>query len=315
MLVEVTYDITEELQKKLLVETGERKGNIRTEPVDLDSKELRRAWVTLFGLKVKAKITHRSYQDVIKAKYNLGTFRFELPPAYTEILTNDEIKTAILARAIAFEQELAEAKREGVEAEAQYKSKLELSKPIIEKIKEAEEAEDPDMLQAIVIPEAIKNFEAKSAYCSVGTQLSDAIDNVRKAQNQVYREARKAQRESEMKAWINAHGSKHLQRAFNGNYEIGRIYALERVAYEYPEWDIDFLGESDWKDRKNPPLNELDAAQEEEAKTGQPVNIVWLTCPAAIDRDGFDEALYYFEQHAALVIRGYLGKYDLVKSL
>lgn len=315
MLVEVTYVIAAKLQEKLLIETGEREGDTRTEPVDLDSKELRQAWVTLFGMRVKANITHKSYLDEIKAKYDLGTFRFELPPAYAELLTNDEIKTAILDRAIIFEQELAEAKRESAEAEAQYKSKLELSRPIIEKIKEAEEAEDMDMLQAIVIPEVIKHFEAKSAYCSIGTRLGDAIDNVRKAQNQVYHDAKKAQRESEMTAWIKAHGSDRLQRAFNGNYEVGRIYTLERAAHEYPEWDIDFFGFSDWKDRKNPPLSELDAADETAASTGQPVNIVWLTQPAAIDREEFDEAVYCFEQHAALVIRGYLGKYDLVKSL
>ncbi len=313
MLVEVTYGITEELQKRLLVETGEREGDIRTEPVDLDSKELRQAWVKLFGLKVKACITHRSYQDEIKAKYDLGTFRFKLPPAYAELLTNDEIKTAILAKAIIFEQELAEAKRESAEAEAQYKSKLELSRPIIEKIKEAEEAEDMDTLQATVIPAVIKHFEAKSAYCGVGTRLNDAIDNVRKARNQVYREAKKAQRESEMSAWIEAHGSERLQRAFSGGYEVGRIYTLERAAHEYPEWDIDFKGQADWKDRKNPPLSELDAAQEEEIKTGKTVVIVWLIKPPAIERD--DHYDFDFEEQPALVIRDFLGKYDLVKSL
>lgn len=313
MLVEVMYGIAEKLQKRLLVETGEREGDTRTEPVDLDNKELRQAWVTLFGLKVKACITHRSYQDEIKAKYGLGTFRFEFPPAYAELLTNDEIKSVILATAIIFELALAKAKREGAEAEAQYKSKLELSKPIIKKIKEAEEAEDMDMLQAIVIPEVIKHFEAESAYCSVGTRLNDAIDNVRKAQNQVYREAKKAQRESEMSAWIEAHGSERLQRAFSGGYEIGRIYTLERAAHEYPEWDIDFKGQADWKDRKNPSLGELNAAREEEGKTGKAVVIVWLIKPLAIERDDYYD--FKFEEQPALVIRGFLGKYDLVKSL
>lgn len=315
MLVEVTYGITEELQKKLLVETGERKGETRTEPVDLDSKELRQAWVTLFGLKNKANITHRSYLDVIKVKYDLETFRFELPPAYVELLTNDEIKTAILAEAITFEQELAEAKQESAEDEAKYQANLKLAKPIIRIIKEAEKAEDLKVLQTLVIPPEIKDFKARSALHEVEALCFDAISDVYDIQAQAEREVQQAQREAEKAIWIEAHGSDQLKRAFADQYEVGRIYTLERASNEYPEWEIDYFGFSEWKDRKNPPLSELDAADETAAQTGQPVNIVWLTQPAAIDREEFDEAVYYFKQHPALVIHGYLGKYDLVKSL
>lgn len=312
MLVEVTYGITKELQKRLLVETGEREGDTRTESVDLDSKELRQSWVTLFGLNLSGAITHRSYSDTIEAKYDLGTFRFELPPACAEILTNDEIKTAILVGAATFRQELAEAKRKATETDTEYKANLEMARPLIERI---ERTSDLEALQAIRIPSGIADFKARSQLWPLDEKRSRAISNAYDAQKDAQREAEKAQREADKTAWIKAHGSDRLQRAFADQYEVGRIYTLERAAHEYPEWTIDFFGFSEWRDRKNPSLAELDAADDTAAQTGQSVSIVWLTQPAAIDREEFDISSYDFEQHAALVIRDYLGKYDLVKNL
>ncbi len=324
MLVEVTYRITKELQKELLIETGKDGSNSRTEEIDLDTKELRSAWVSLFGLKTKANITHMSYQDYIEAKHKgfeteFKTFRFELPSASEKVLSTDEIKSMIVTGATDFEKALAQSERETAEEKVEYEAKMEVAIPFIKRIETAKATGDLDALRAenLVIPDEIQEFCPRSSPYRMDYMRQDAFRHVSNAQGNARREEEKAAREEEKARWIKAHGSERLRLAFEEGYEIGRIYTLERAEYEYPDWDIDYKDGASWNERKNPTLVELHVAEKAAAETGHRVTIVWLTSPPslskAVEYDEWDED--EFDQCAALVIEDYLGKYTLVKSL
>jgi hypothetical protein len=127
-----------------------------------------------------------------------------------------------------------------------------------------------------------------------------------------------AQAEAEKAVWIEAHGSDRLRRAFEGGYEVGRLYTIERAKSDAPGWTVDFYDKAEWQDRPSPTINELDAA-DEAAKLGLgPARIVWLTSPPK-DYPGRDQWYYEkagdFERGVALIIEDYQGKYTLVKSL
>ena len=318
MLVTVKYGITKELQEELFVENGQNDGGFREAEIDLDTQALRQAWVTLFGLRVKANITHFVYQDEIKAKYpdiiGTSTFRFKLPTAYKEILTIDEIKMEIIKTAATFEIGLWQAKEKAAEKKADYEANLKLAKPLIERI---EATSNLEALQALTIPPEIKGFRARNQLWPLDELHSRAISDAYDAQKDAEREAEKAQYEADKTAWIKAHGSEHLKLVFEGGYEVGRIYTLERAEVEFPDWDIDYQNTTDWKDRKNPTLVELHAEQKASAETKRQAIIVWLISPPRItqDEEEWEIERHEFEECTALVVRGYLGKYDLIKYI
>lgn len=137
--------------------------------------------------------------------------------------------------------------------------------------------------------------------------LSKLLDHKSKK----YDELKKAAAEAERQTWIEAHGSAYLKQCEARGYNCQRQYALERASFEYPGWDLDYNNTSAWKDRSGPSQKALSA--EIDAPLSR---IVWLTAPASSEL--VDSELYgdeYFESCEALVIRNYLGKYDLVKII
>lgn len=137
-----------------------------------------------------------------------------------------------------------------------------------------------------------------------------ADDRRRQAITDIEDEERAADRER----WIAALGSAHLQRCIAAGYNCQRQYVIERAALEAPGYVVDFDDRAAWKDRACPTPAALDA--EDEARDlglGEPI-IVWLTKPASDqlpDPEGYDYEA--FEPGEAVVLRGYLGKYDLVR--
>ena len=119
-------------------------------------------------------------------------------------------------------------------------------------------------------------------------------------------------------AWIDANGSEHLQRAFARGHDCQRLYVIERAALELPGYTVDFQDAAQWRDRSCPSveaLNEVDRVERLDLRPADEIEILiaWLTSPARAERPdeyGYEE----FEPCEAVIVRGYLGKYDLVRE-
>jgi len=123
-----------------------------------------------------------------------------------------------------------------------------------------------------------------------------------------------ADRAADRARWIAAHGSPHLQRCIAAGYNCQRQYVIERAALEAPGFVVDFDDKAGWKDRACPTPAALDTADEaRDLGLGEPT-IIWLTKPPSDqlpDPEGDDYEA--FAPGEAVVLRGYLGKYDLVR--
>ena len=115
-------------------------------------------------------------------------------------------------------------------------------------------------------------------------------------------EAQREAREADKHTWITAHGSDFLKRAcLAGGYDCQRRYVEERAGVEAPGYVVDFKDAAQWRDRSCPSEAAL---AEAERVSGL---VVWLV--ASPDREAYD-----FAEREAVVIRGYLDKYDLIKE-
>lgn len=129
-------------------------------------------------------------------------------------------------------------------------------------------------------------------------------------------------REAAEKEWINSNGSNRLKRGYAEGHDMTRIYVRELFASieGLKGWELDYKDTSNWKDRVSPTTEELDAldaAREIEIDAGE-IEIVWLTHEPTLsntDDDEYDYGYEPFEGCAAIVIRRWLGKYDLIKRM
>ncbi len=135
-----------------------------------------------------------------------------------------------------------------------------------------------------------------------------ARDEAAEEASKARREAEKARREAEKANWIEAHGSDHLRRAFAAGYDCQRKYVTERAAIEAPGFAVDFDDRAEWKNRACPSAAALDIEEAVDEGGIGSVFIVWLTHPTR-ELEYEDD----FEACEAVVIRNYLGRYDLVK--
>jgi len=120
--------------------------------------------------------------------------------------------------------------------------------------------------------------------------------------------------EAEKARWIDAHGSAHLKRATAEGYDCQRLYVLERAGLEAPEFIVDFYSGAEWRERSCPTVAALDACDAAlKLGLGEPV-VVWLTSPARVTKieDEYGDFEEPFEPCEAVVLRDFLGKYDLV---
>lgn len=131
-------------------------------------------------------------------------------------------------------------------------------------------------------------------------------------------EAKKAAAEAEQADWIEEYGSERLKLAAKHGHRLDRIYALERAAAEWPDFELDFYDKARWDERGNPSLSELKALEAITAKTDLPAMLVWLETPGRSqpqDDRYWESDCSDFEPGAALVIRQYLGEHDLIKTI
>lgn len=141
-------------------------------------------------------------------------------------------------------------------------------------------------------------------------------DEAARAVARAKREAEEAAADAEKRRWITEHGSAHLKRACNKEgYDCARLYALERSALEAPGYTLDFEEAAEWKSRACPSTKALDEVDAMRTRGFANPLVVWLTDEPR-DHHKSDEERYYpddFEPCEAVVIQGYLGKYNLVK--
>ena len=121
--------------------------------------------------------------------------------------------------------------------------------------------------------------------------------------------------EHEKASWIKEHGSPFLRKATGADYNCQRKYVCERRDLEHPGYVVDFDNTANWEDRCCP----SEAALEEALAVKG--TVVWLIheageCIVPDDQaERWDEGVDQFRPCEAVVIRGYLGKYDLVREV
>jgi hypothetical protein len=133
-----------------------------------------------------------------------------------------------------------------------------------------------------------------------------------KIADEAQRDIVKQQREDAKETWIVENASAHLRRAFDDGYNCQRLYVQERAEQEASAFTVDFNDKATWKERSCPSAGAMDLA-DEVAELGN-AKVVWLTAPAqdhVPDDDYWDEP---FEEREAVIVRSYLGKYDLVSN-
>jgi len=133
----------------------------------------------------------------------------------------------------------------------------------------------------------------------------ERVQRERRAQE----EAARAAHEREKAEWIARHGSERLRRQTAAGYDCQRRYVLERAAQEFPDYVLDFNDAASWRSRSCV----SDEAFEEASRVGG--TVVWLTAPpsSALPQEEGDEE--EFKQTEAVVVREYLGKYDLIRMM
>ena len=104
---------------------------------------------------------------------------------------------------------------------------------------------------------------------------------------------------AEAKTWADEHGSDRLRKGLAQDYDMTRLYVTERAAADHEGFVVDWKDACEWDRRSSPSERALDVAAEHDGE------VVWLeTLP-----DGAETA------EEAVVIREYLGRYDLVMPL
>lgn len=159
--------------------------------------------------------------------------------------------------------------------------------------------------------EAVELAEAiHAAYAKARAEVDEAERIEREAMIATER-AERERLDAEKRDWIARHGSDYLRRACGAGYDCQRKYVLERGALEHPGYTLDFEEAAAWKARSCPSERALAEAE----RVGG--TVVWLTAPPRDTPPANDYEVDYdeFEQGEAVVIRGFLGKYGLVRQL
>jgi hypothetical protein len=168
----------------------------------------------------------------------------------------------------------------------------------------------PDTLASnanIVMRVAIYNSRLKEVQAAYDTRQAamDAEKEARIEADKLAAQAAKAKREADKLDWVKEHGSEHLKLAIENGYDCQCLYATERAELEYPDYQVDFKDNADWDPRSCP----SEAALLESIRVKG--EVVWLTSPVAKPSD---EWVGYFEACEAVVVRGFLEKYHLIKE-
>lgn len=330
----VKYKLSEEAQKRIFVETGQKPNEVQE--VEIDLAELtpeQRAHVVavgewkLSGDKIGVNLGYqaaRLYDGISFLKDRAIADKWIKADNiyFDHILSNDEILLAVAAYAKRRQALLEEAAPLVAEAQVEIErlaaEEARLQAAADRLLEQAEAISgDEEALKALRdnTPKEVLEFNPKNrVHTSTGVKFYGLY---LRPFEEARKEARKQQLEAERKAWIEQHGSERLKLAVKHGHPVDRIFVLEYARAEYPGWVVDFFNNADWSDRTNPPLSELKALESAETETSKTVHLVWLASPPQSQPsdnrywDGEED----FEKGPALVIRKFLDKYDLVKMI
>ena len=282
--VKLTYAITKATQERLFVEQGGSPSRERSLEVDSStlSREDRQLLLVIGGLSATITLTIPAWTAFSGKRTDFESDRvFESAP---DLLT--AFRTAYVAAQATFarDRDASLTKQIGLLNENQgnsHRPRLDLS----------------DYNGSSLLDAAKAALDAALArYDAMQTRLK--ADQERREQAE--RDA-KTQRQIERNAWIAQHGSAYLKKCADMGYDCQKAYVHERAALEHPAYVLDYNDDARWKDRAGP----REAALDEAARVGG--QIVWLTY--------LNDADDFFEPCEAVVIRSYLGKYDLIRTM
>lgn len=154
----------------------------------------------------------------------------------------------------------------------------------------------------------LARVEAEVARRDADTLEAEHAPKLEEARRAVAAKAELARsRAAEKVSWIAAHGSDRLRKSAARGHDCWGLYVRERAALEHPGFVVDFDDLARWKARSCPSAAALEAAEAVEG-----AEIVWLTRPPRA-HDDYEDGEYAGRE--ALVVGGFLGKYDLVREL
>ncbi len=301
-VLKVHWMASEKLMKEELGAAGKTSPAAREFEIDLEAldPQERKALVQLVGVGSMGVVSALD----IRCKPRLDSYNYEDTPLDAQPGVAQVIQVAgeIAQR----KAQIAEQrKQEEVQKAAKFRTAKEYISRVCAEVKALRDAKDLQGLLAYRYPQPCPDLSPVRN--DVG--LDGAIA-----------ELRKERAEAEKRAWIEAHGSEHLKRAFGKGYDCQRLYVVERAAIEASGFTVDYNDSAEWKARACPSSEGLDAedaahAIAEALGLGEP-ETVWLTAGPEdrTAREEYDEE-EPFEACEAIVLRKYLGKYDLVKVL
>lgn len=313
--VNVKWQISDEAWNKEFIETGERPEKQRKFFVDLTEQPpfVREALIGAADGGWR-DINMNTIRRFSPEKYNRNSGYLELggthiyhdeQPGIEMILAHLDAQNAEREKAAAYLAQVeADEQAERERMEQAYAEYLPAVQALID-------AEDLDALWKLPlgsgIPGPVYTFNPGGNRSSLRDLASEARAEITK---------RHAHAEKDR--WIKEHGSDHLKRAWNREHNCQRLYVIERAAKEAPEFVVDFDDEAKWKDRSTPTVAALDLADAMDKRDIGTTEIVWLTSRAQ-DRvpsdDEYERQCYEGDElpAEAVVVTGYLGKYDLVR--
>ena len=111
--------------------------------------------------------------------------------------------------------------------------------------------------------------------------------------------------------WIEAHGSDRLKKAHAAGYPHNRTYIQERATVELGgEWTVDANNAYEWDRKACPSERALDLENTLKNKSFK-AQIVWIKSDGT-ERGCDDDA---FEPFEAVVVREFLGRYDVIHEM
>lgn len=306
------YNASKALIEREIIETGQSVGEQRELIADLaDLTPEQRQVVVAAGERgmslYSVSLTKRTFlhDGNVVHKDNPISYTKDERVEVNEPLT---ITTAVnLARKIYAEKfaAQAEAKRRvkeyrtavAQERERQFTNQLELATAVADRVNELVAGDDLEAIEAYELPAGLSSdFPSKFTH-EFRDRLKEAgisFVPARERLNGRARELRDARDLAEKDAWIKAHGSDHLRRAWAAGHHSGRQYAIERAAFQYPGWTLDYNETSEWSSRSFPSVAALDLLEEAKAAGYSNPEIVWLTVRPSNDITAADDR-YYLE--------------------
>ena len=284
--MKLIYHLSDDARKHLFVEIGRDPGQVQSleiDPADLSQEE--RALLAELGA-IPSGAAHLQFEEWGGWQPSSAWLRLESPAANaTELLAAyRDARAAGRARVDAAESERIE------EAIAAFRA--------------WREPHRPGMLNTSMYKRSPRRQEWIAAHAEAVAHADEIARRIEAQRDReaAAKEAEKQARLAERKVWALEYGSPRLRKCVEGDYDCQRLYVFERAAREHPGYIVDFDDRGNWKVRSGP----SEAALDEAARVGG--EVVWITAMPGID---YEEE----EPGEAVVIRGYLGKYDLIRFI